>query len=635
MDGEIVETNAFHHEGSKVTLMELDFGKLFENQDKMEEVRKVNPKTVQDVMKFMKDLQGIKVDLNNKIEVKFKHGDDAKLSQKSGNNGASENSKDEGMNTKLAEQFYNVGKEYYDEPDFKMAEKFFKEAVKFKPDLAEAQILLGEVYQKSEKFEEAVDIYLEMLKNNPSFTILHVNIGNCLYKLGKSADALVEYKKAVEGDPGIAEAHNNIGLIFLEQGQNGKAIEQFINAIDLQFEYVNAHKNLSVAYKNLGFDDNANKELDIVDGLTNTKSVKKTKPDVAARVTHSQVNVRKRADTAHISAKLRATYGDEQYADKKEGVALQGGEADKVLEVYKLLEESYRTGNGKLWLEIKSMEVLKQMDATMKEMISTKFPSKPEKGFKKSSVIVYKKSAAVIGEVLKIGVHSMFHAIRLVKEDGAWKIVEEKLATNVIDPHSFLPPEDGSFIQQGLSWGKVAYAEKKEVDPRFNSFADNWAMQAAVDESFLYVRLVSKANLAVVGTKVKDKEDIGIPQFPNIDVEVVHDQKDESKVKFGISVGDVLSTSPVFDENGKTKENIYKLNYSMSLKDDDFDTIFWCHADSSNGLLGISNNLVDIKIPCASLGLQNSDSLQLIVFASNGPFPDFEAYEPLLFSVKK
>lgn len=72
VQGSIVETNATHREGSRVTLMELDFGKLLEKPENLKKFSQSNVETIESAKKLMKDLPGIKVDLNEEVMIKFK-----------------------------------------------------------------------------------------------------------------------------------------------------------------------------------------------------------------------------------------------------------------------------------------------------------------------------------------------------------------------------------------------------------------------------------------------------------------------------------------------------------------------------------------------------------------------------------
>jgi len=70
--GSIERTNATHREGSKITLMEMDFGKLFEQQENLKKFSAQKPDTIEDAKKMMKDIPGIKVELNKEVTIDFR-----------------------------------------------------------------------------------------------------------------------------------------------------------------------------------------------------------------------------------------------------------------------------------------------------------------------------------------------------------------------------------------------------------------------------------------------------------------------------------------------------------------------------------------------------------------------------------
>lgn len=72
VQGAVVQTNATHREGSRITLMELDFGKLLEMPEKLTQFSQLQPETLEDAKKFMKDLPGIKAEMNKEVTIKFK-----------------------------------------------------------------------------------------------------------------------------------------------------------------------------------------------------------------------------------------------------------------------------------------------------------------------------------------------------------------------------------------------------------------------------------------------------------------------------------------------------------------------------------------------------------------------------------
>ncbi len=71
VDGEIVNTNATHVGGNTVTLFDIDFGQLIADKDKLEQFKKINPDSFEEVKKLVKDIPGIKVELNKEVFIEF------------------------------------------------------------------------------------------------------------------------------------------------------------------------------------------------------------------------------------------------------------------------------------------------------------------------------------------------------------------------------------------------------------------------------------------------------------------------------------------------------------------------------------------------------------------------------------
>ena len=69
--GVIKETNAEYRDGSRVTLMEMDFNKLLANPEKFKQLAKENPKSIQESKALMKGIDGIKVETAPEVKIKF------------------------------------------------------------------------------------------------------------------------------------------------------------------------------------------------------------------------------------------------------------------------------------------------------------------------------------------------------------------------------------------------------------------------------------------------------------------------------------------------------------------------------------------------------------------------------------
>ena len=71
-EGEIVETNATHVEGSKVTLLAMDFGEIVKNKETLEMLKKSQPDEIEDLEAFVEKIPGMKLEIKKPVSVKFK-----------------------------------------------------------------------------------------------------------------------------------------------------------------------------------------------------------------------------------------------------------------------------------------------------------------------------------------------------------------------------------------------------------------------------------------------------------------------------------------------------------------------------------------------------------------------------------
>jgi hypothetical protein len=70
--GEIIQTNAMYVDDNKITLMAIDFNQLLADSVRMKEFAQKEPETLEEAKKILKELKGMKIDLNEEITIKFK-----------------------------------------------------------------------------------------------------------------------------------------------------------------------------------------------------------------------------------------------------------------------------------------------------------------------------------------------------------------------------------------------------------------------------------------------------------------------------------------------------------------------------------------------------------------------------------
>ena len=70
--GKIIKTNATYVDDNKITLVDLNFGAIFDEPGKLEEFKKMKPKSFHEAKEYLSGIPGIKIEFNKELEVKFK-----------------------------------------------------------------------------------------------------------------------------------------------------------------------------------------------------------------------------------------------------------------------------------------------------------------------------------------------------------------------------------------------------------------------------------------------------------------------------------------------------------------------------------------------------------------------------------
>jgi len=70
--GDIVETNATYVDGSKITMLKMDFSELLKNKDAVKMLKKNRPDSIAELKEFFEKFPGVKLELKKPIIIKFK-----------------------------------------------------------------------------------------------------------------------------------------------------------------------------------------------------------------------------------------------------------------------------------------------------------------------------------------------------------------------------------------------------------------------------------------------------------------------------------------------------------------------------------------------------------------------------------
>lgn len=71
VEGNIVSTNAQYVEGSKITLLQMDFSEMIKNKEDFKKFRNKEPKNIEEMKEFLDKLPGMKLEIQKPVTVKF------------------------------------------------------------------------------------------------------------------------------------------------------------------------------------------------------------------------------------------------------------------------------------------------------------------------------------------------------------------------------------------------------------------------------------------------------------------------------------------------------------------------------------------------------------------------------------
>jgi tetratricopeptide (TPR) repeat protein len=123
----------------------------------------------------------------------------------------------------------------------------YDQALRLKPDFAEAYDNRGVALAQLDKTEEAIGQYEQALQLDPHFSEAHYNLGIALSQTGRLLEAVEHYERALQAKPDYPKAHNNLGVVLAQTGQTEQAIQHYEEALRLEPDYFEAHNNLGVA----------------------------------------------------------------------------------------------------------------------------------------------------------------------------------------------------------------------------------------------------------------------------------------------------------------------------------------------------------------------------------------------------
>lgn len=137
-----------------------------------------------------------------------------------------------------------------------------REAVRLRPNLADARVALGDWLMTKGEAGEARRHYEAAITTRPDHGGARYNLGVLSEREGEVEAAAGHYQAALAAEPELAEAGNNLALIRLRQGRTEEAIALAGAAVKNRPAYLEARYNLALALARAGRRAEASGELE-------------------------------------------------------------------------------------------------------------------------------------------------------------------------------------------------------------------------------------------------------------------------------------------------------------------------------------------------------------------------------------
>jgi tetratricopeptide (TPR) repeat protein len=116
-----------------------------------------------------------------------------------------------------------IGIAYHQMQQLDNARKYYEQAIRLKPDYAEAINNLGTVYYARKSFARSIRYYRRALKYAPNSASIYSNLGTAYFARKKYKEAMEIYQTALKLDPNVFENHGSYGVLLEERSVEERA----------------------------------------------------------------------------------------------------------------------------------------------------------------------------------------------------------------------------------------------------------------------------------------------------------------------------------------------------------------------------------------------------------------------------
>jgi tetratricopeptide (TPR) repeat protein len=142
----------------------------------------------------------------------------------------------------------NLGIALFRKGDLEEAVVNFREALRIKPDFAEASRNLQVALERQKESQGYVAKSQKGSELQSGDPVLHYKLANFYIAEGKINEAIEEYEKVLSIQPGFTDAMNNLALLYVGRGQHEKALPLYMKLIELEPESYVPYYNLACMY---------------------------------------------------------------------------------------------------------------------------------------------------------------------------------------------------------------------------------------------------------------------------------------------------------------------------------------------------------------------------------------------------
>jgi tetratricopeptide (TPR) repeat protein len=130
-------------------------------------------------------------------------------------------------------------------PHWRDSEAAFSRALLVTKNNHIAELGIGNVLQGRGQADLALSHYREALRIKPDYAEACNNIGFLLMRTGKGGEAEVYFRLAIRNDPLSEKAYNNLGALLAMQGRHPEAVSFLARALELKPDYIDAMGNMA------------------------------------------------------------------------------------------------------------------------------------------------------------------------------------------------------------------------------------------------------------------------------------------------------------------------------------------------------------------------------------------------------